>query len=121
MTQQVVLFLLLMGMAAGQDSPQTVPPDKGQSEKIPFCGGTVNPPCSTPPRRAYFPDPVYPKKRGKAHLPGIVELALVVGSDGLPRDITVFNSLAPGFDEQAVDSVKKWRFQPATLDGKPAG
>jgi protein TonB len=100
-----------------------VPPEKVRSEKVPFCGGIVNgipnPPCTTPPRLTYSPGQNYPKKRGKVRLPGTVQLELVVGPDGRPRDITVFSSLAPDFDGEAIDSVKKWKFHPATLDGKP--
>jgi len=44
---------------------------------------------------------------------------LVVGSDGVPRDLNVINSLSPGFDKAAIDAVKKWRFTPAAKDGKP--
>jgi protein TonB len=94
-----------------------VPSEKAQSEKVPFCGGIDNPPCTTPPRVTYSTGPNYPKQ-GRARLPGTVQLALVVGSDGLPREITVFRSLAPDFDEEAINSVKQWKFQPATLDGK---
>jgi len=50
---------------------------------------------------------------------GTVLLGLVVGSDGLPRDITVSRPLSPDFDAAAIDAVKKWKFSPATRDGKP--
>jgi protein TonB len=46
-------------------------------------------------------------------------LWLVVGSDGLPRDVKVSRSLSPEFDEAAIDTVKKWKFAAGTKDGKP--
>ncbi len=94
MTPRVVLLLVLMGTAAAQGSAPTVPP-----EKVPFCGGMVNgivnPPCTTQPRPIYSPDPKYPRKQAKVHLPGTVQLATVVGPDGLPSDIAVSSSLSP--------------------------
>jgi periplasmic protein TonB len=75
--------------------------------------------CVTAPRQTYAPEPMYPKKERKARHMGIVILGLVVGSDGLPRDITVSRPLSSDFDAAAIDAVKKWKFSPATKDGKP--
>ena len=46
-------------------------------------------------------------------------LWLVVGADGLPRDVAVKAPLSPALDAAAVDAVKKWKFSPATRNGKP--
>jgi len=117
----VLLPLIALGAAIAQSSTPVAPPEKAQSQKMPFCGGIVNgianPPCTTPPRRSYTPAPEFPKQQGKAHFQGTVQLALVVDPDGLTRDITVFRSLSPDFDEMAIDAVKRWKFYPATLDG----
>ena|SRR5271157_4609705 len=72
-----------------------------------------------PPRAIYDPDPDYPKEARKAGKEGVVVLWLIVGSDGLPRDIKIARSLSPALDAAAVNAVKKWRFAPATKDGKP--
>ena len=70
-----------------------------------------------PPKVLSNPDPDWPEKeRGKQ---GTVVLLLVVGSDGLPREIKVVRSLSPGLDNAAVEAVRKWKFAPGTKDGKP--
>lgn len=71
------------------------------------------------PHLTYAPDPKFPKNERKARHQGTAVLLLVVHSDGLPGDITVSRTLSPEFDKAAIDAVKKWRFSPATRDGKP--
>lgn len=114
--QTILLLLLLMGTAIAQDSTSQAPPERG-----PFCrvNGTDVAGCVTPPRMNYSPEPDYPNKERKAKHQGTVFLALVVGADGLPRDIVVSRSLSHDFDKAAIDSVKRWRFSPATKEGKP--
>jgi len=46
-------------------------------------------------------------------------LSLIVGLDGKPRNLHVERSLDRAFDKKAIEAVKRWRFQPATSDGKP--
>jgi periplasmic protein TonB len=46
-------------------------------------------------------------------------LTLVVGPDGLPRDVKVSRTLSPEFDKAAIDAVKNWKFTPATKESKP--
>src|SRR6202162_3332867 len=112
------LPLLFLGTAMAQDS---APIPLSGKDHVPICRGNDSdaPGCVTAPHATYSPDPKYPKKESKARHRGTVVLDLVVGSDGLPRDITVWRPLSPEFDEAAFDAVKKWRFSPATKDGKP--
>ena len=67
---------------------------------------------ATKPVATYSPDPEYSEEARKAKYQGVVVLALVVGADGLPRDIRVARSLGLGLDEKAIESVKTWRFDP---------
>jgi TonB family protein len=73
----------------------------------------------TPPKAIYAPDPEYSEVARKVRYQGVCVLSLVVGVDGLAHDIKVVRALGRGMDEKAVEGVSKWRFQPATQDGKP--
>jgi TonB family protein len=73
----------------------------------------------TAPKPLYTPDPKYDKSARKAKYQGICVLSLIVGPDGTPRDVRVTRALGEGLDVKAVEAVSKWRFEPATKDGKP--
>jgi len=117
-SRALFLPLLLLGMAIAQDS---APIPLSGKDHAPICRGKDSdaPGCITTPHVTYSPDPKYPKKERKARHMGTVILGLVVGPDGLPHDITVSRPLSPEFDEAAMDAAKKWKFFPATRDGKP--
>ena len=83
------------------------------------CSDKNPPPCATPPRVIKSPDPKYSKEARKQNIEGITVLWLIVGADGLPRDIRVVRSVGYGLDEEAIRAAKKWRFKPSTMDGKP--
>jgi len=44
---------------------------------------------------------------------------VIVGADGLPRDIRVTRSLGHGLAEEAIKAVKKWKFKPGTVQSRP--
>ena len=71
------------------------------------------------PKPMYAPDPEYSEEARKAKYQGTVVLNLIVGSDGVPRDIKVARSVGLGLDEKAIETVKTWKFDPGTKDGKP--
>ena len=72
-----------------------------------------------PPHAIYSPDPNYSKKAAKKKIVGEVLLSLIVTSSGTVRDVEVTQSLEKSLDKKAVETVRTWRFDPATLDGKP--
>jgi|ERR1035438_1668282 protein TonB len=73
----------------------------------------------TGPRPVYNPAPGWPKKTRNSGDRAAVLLWVVVGLDGLPHDITVARPADRDFDQAAIDCMKKWKFSPATKDGKP--
>ena len=71
-----------------------------------------------PPRITHQVNLDYSSIRG-IRVKGSVEVALVVSSQGAPKDPRVVQSLDPEVDRCAVDAIRKWRFSPAQKDGKP--
>ena len=71
------------------------------------------------PRVTYKVEPSYSDEARIARLEGTVLLYIVVGEDGSPHDLRVLRPLGLGLDEQAVDTVRMWRFQPGIKEGKP--
>ena len=108
---------------ASQESGTQPPVSPSRQDAAPsvvkMCGAKNPPPCAqVPPRAIKMPSPKYSKEARRAKLQGIAILSLVVGTDGVPRDIRVRQPVGYGLDEEAVKAVRKWRFKPATMDGK---
>jgi len=56
-----------------------------------------------------------------AKIQGTVTLSVVVGVDGSASRITLVRGLPCGLNQKAIDSVRQWKFKPATdAEGKPA-
>ena len=70
-------------------------------------------------RATSTPDPAYSEPARKAKLQGTVMLALAINAEGTVDAVKVVCSLEPGLDQNAADAAKKWKFTPATRDGKP--
>jgi TonB family protein len=55
----------------------------------------------------------------KAKFDGTCRLDLIVDPEGMPQQVRVLEPLGYGLQEKAVEAARKYRFQPATLDGQP--
>ena len=66
--------------------------------------------------------PEYSTAALKARVAGDVHVAAIVRPDGTVDTAAVIKSPDPalGLDERALDAVRKWTFEPGTVDGKPA-
>ncbi|MGH7561311.1 MAG: TonB family protein [Gemmatimonadales bacterium] len=63
--------------------------------------------------------PVYPPEARARGVSGIVILEVEVDSAGRPATIRVLRGIAE-LNSAAVEAVRRWQFQPGTLDGRPA-
>ena len=64
--------------------------------------------------------PNYPEAAVRAGIEGEVLLEAVVGPNGSVADARVVKSLdtSTGLDDAALDAVRKWKFKPATIEGR---
>ena len=63
-------------------------------------------------------DPKYPEVARRAQKEGVVTLEFTVDVDGKATDIKVAEPKGFGFDEAAIEAIKRWRFTPAKKDGE---
>jgi len=73
----------------------------------------------TPPGVVSKVEPAYTNDARKAHIQGLVLLALVIDPKGSPKNVRVARSLDKGLDKQAIVAIQKWHFSPGVKDGKP--
>ena len=69
--------------------------------------------------RFIAPPPPYTAQARKAKIEGTVQLAVTVAANGDVDDVRVVKGLDRGLDEQAVETVRTWKFNPGTMDGTP--
>lgn len=72
-----------------------------------------------PPKAITRVEPIYPEEAKQNRVFGVVILELLIKEDGTVGDARVLKPLPYGLDQAALDAVRQWRFEPATIDGKP--
>ena len=74
----------------------------------------------TAPSPVYQPAASYTPEARHDRIEGVVKLWIVIDPQGYVSDIQESSEpLGGGLDQSAIDTVKKWRFNPATRDGVP--
>lgn len=84
----------------------------------------------TPPRVIHSETPAYPPEARRLQLEGVSVVSLVIDTHGVPRNVSTAQSIADDvftshrdvaaeMDKNAVECVRKFRFMPAALRGKP--
>jgi periplasmic protein TonB len=80
---------------------------------------SLKPPPKLSPARAMNPElPTYPERARKLNIQGFVILEAEIDERGMITGLRVRDSLEPTLDQAALASVKRWKFQPATLAGR---
>jgi TonB family protein len=72
-----------------------------------------------PPKILQGGDAVYPPAAKKAGVAGDVVLRLLVGKTGSVEDVEVLKGLPEGLTDAAVEAVRRWKFEPGRVDGRP--
>jgi TonB family protein len=72
-----------------------------------------------PPRATYTPEPGYSPLASHAKYQGTLVLKIVIDKAGKISRIRLERALGMGLDENAMEEVKRWRFNPATRNGQP--
>ena len=112
-TLDPVLACVLLLYAAVGLAEQTKGDDADQAEDVYDLG-----PGIAPPRIIKQVAPRPSNARG-VRVVGSVNIALVVSSKGMPKDVHVVKGLDNEVDKSAVEAVEQWRFAPAQKDRKP--
>jgi TonB family protein len=105
----IALSLLLLSVYGASQEAVTAPK----------CTADQTRDCVIEPRLKKQVKAKYTKKAEKAGIEGTVVLLCTVGIDGRAHDIKVAHSLGGDLDESAMKALSKWKFEPATLNGKP--
>ena len=63
--------------------------------------------------------PTYTEIARKARIQGIVILQAIIDKEGNITNVKVLKGLPMGLTQSATDAVLRWKFKPATLNGKP--
>ena len=71
------------------------------------------------PRKIEAPPPQYTNVAKDEGLQGTVILQALINEQGVVEEVEVLKGLSLGLTEQAMEALRQWTFEPATLDGEP--
>ena len=100
-------------------SPQEQKQHEAPAELTKVCSAKNPPPCATPPRVISAPSAQFSEPARGKEFNGVCTLNVNVEPDGSTSHIRVSTSVGKDLDEKAINAVKRWKFKPAMLDGKP--
>jgi TonB family protein len=104
-----ILFLAMLLPASAQDISTFHP-------ELPIANAKSG---VTPPKLISNVEPQFDDDARRRNITGKVTIFVVIESDGRVGDVRLVRSLSKGLDREALDAVKKWRFEPAKKDHQP--
>ncbi len=72
-----------------------------------------------PPRRLAAPLPAYPDDAWVHGIAGDVLVRAIIDENGDVKDVEVVKGLPYGMTEAALEAIRRWKFAPATRNGRP--
>jgi protein TonB len=118
MRRLFVLSLAVAVMPVWAQTPQELPsapaPTQAVLDRPVHVGGSVKAPVLVSSA-----EPELTEEARRKHLSGNVQVYLWVDEHGNPTHVRVTRGVGLGLDEKAVEAVRKYKFKPATQDGKP--
>jgi TonB family protein len=72
----------------------------------------------TPPKAIYQPDPEYSEQARREKYMSVVRIAGTVDPQGAFTDLCLVQAAGAELDDKAMEAVKTWKFEPATLRGE---
>jgi TonB family protein len=135
----VAVVLACLGSAATSFSQSTPFNDNGTAQAAPEKASHPSPDADgayvvgggvTIPKVIHSEDPQFTNDARRKRVAGTSILSFIVDIDGNPTDVHVkrslaetvspkFHKIAEGLDQQAIKAVSQYKFEPATLEGKP--
>lgn len=87
----------------------------------PLAGIAYSPAPSThlAPKPIYTPDPIYPPNERNRRTPAAVFVQALVNLDGNVGKVSVKRGISAELDESAMQTVRKWKFEPARINDIP--
>jgi protein TonB len=71
------------------------------------------------PARVHYVAPQYTEAARRVRTQGVVIIEATIDKQGHVVDATLLRPLPMGLDAEALKAVKQWRYEPATLNGRP--
>lgn len=76
-------------------------------------------PGFVPPKPHYTPEPEFSEAARRTGFQGTVLLSVLIDAQGAVVAVKLDRGVGHGLDENAMETVKNWRFSPATTNGAP--